>query len=164
MPRRVTSSAPHAVVKTPAPAKAAAMVLRAAGSLDKAALDLLRVETPAGKFVAEKMIGQPDSFEIEALHQRAKAAFVAGAPLCVPALFDELSRDEPNKTRVDGYLAVIKAAGIAVDRMPVSQKDAEKARAASLAQADVSNEVLKQRIADRMREMRAAAESDKPER
>lgn len=116
---------------------------------------ILRINRPQGRFAAQRLLEGSDTFESELLNRRAKIAFLDSAALCVPALFNELAAKKPNKSRIDGYLAVLRGAGIIVDTAPVSPKDRQKQIDEDRVAASATNEEVKQRIADKMREMNA---------
>lgn len=125
------------------------------------ALRLMRVQSALGHFTAGRLLKKPDREGSELLHHRAKVAFVDGAALAVPMLMSELGSKKPNKQRIDGCLAVIKAAGIAVDSVPVSSKQREKEMAEDREAANASPAELRQRINDRLAKMRLEATGSK---
>lgn len=132
-------------------------------TLREEATKLLGIKNSMGKFVAERMLKRPDPEGSEILRHRSRIAFIDGAALQVPRLFDELGAKQPNKKRIDGILAVLKSAGIAVDSVPITAKQREADIAESQSAANASPIELRRRIDARLAKMRleATTASDK---
>lgn len=146
---------PKKAVAPAAPAAAAPIV---PAEVDAAARALMQVTNPAGEFTARAFTLGVKPIEAEAAHYRARAALRYATTVISPsAIHDELARESPRKVVVDGHLALMRAAGITVDTLPVSESARREMVAADLAAAGESNESIKARIAERMRAMREGA-------
>lgn len=126
--------------------------------LTQQATKMMRVKPGLGQFAAQRLLEKPNQRESELLHHRAKVAFVDAAALTVPMLFSEIGADKPSKVRMDACLAVIKAAGIAVDSVPVSAKQREEQMAEDREAANMDPAELKERISQRLLKMRGDAD------
>lgn len=118
-----------------------------------------RIKSPLGMFVASKILGKPSRRESEILLHRSRAAFVDGAAMTVPILFNEIGSKNPNKVRIDACLAVQRGAGIMVDSVPVSAEQRKKQIDHDRKLAERSTEEIKAGLVDRLSAMRRQSDA-----
>lgn len=120
---------------------------------------LARIKSPLGNYVATRMLGKPSRRESEILLHRSKVAFVDGAAMTVPILFDEIGSKNPNKVRIDACLAVQRGAGIMVDSVPMSAEQRKKSIDHDRKLAERSTEEIKAGLVDRLSAMRRQSDA-----